>query len=63
MNRRQYTAAYRKIYGKDPNIMLVFTDMSPVPREFDVDNCVFPEEVVKITRKVFVLKPIIGLFF
>ena len=63
MTSRMYRIRYRKIRNKEPNLMLVFTDMDYAPRYFDVENCIFVEEAVRITKTGIKTRPIIGHFF
>lgn len=63
MNSRIYRTIYKKIHNKEPHLMLVFTDMDHTPRYFDVDNCIFVDEAVTITKDSIKTRPIIGLFF
>lgn len=61
----KYRRLHEKVFGFEPNVMLVFTDLDKVcPYYFDVTNGVFLDEVVSVTKKDGIkTKGLIGYFF
>lgn len=64
-NVDEYRRLHEKIFGFEPNVMLVFTDFNGVcPYYFDVTNGVFLDEVVSVTKKHGIkTRGLIGYFF
>ena len=58
----KYRRLHEKVFGFEPNVMLVFTHFDEVcPYYFDVTNGVFLDEVVSVTKKYGLkIRPIIN---